>query len=103
MSHSLKTDGERLHGFGPTGYRPYASSERALLRDALRAAETLTDRAARPGVLADAERLVTTAHAEAVAAFLSEHGLAAGDIDIIGFHGQTVLHRPARKVDRADR
>ncbi len=94
----LKTDGERLHGFGPTGYRPYASSERSLLRDALRAAETLTDRAARPGVLADAERLVTTAHAEAVLAFLTENGLAAGDIDIIGFHGQTVLHRPAEKL-----
>ena len=94
----LETDGEQLRGFGPTGYRPYAQSERALLREALRAAGTLTDRTARPGVLAEAERFVTAAHAEAVAAFLSEHRLAAGDIDIVGFHGQTVLHRPTEKL-----
>ncbi len=92
----VDTDGERLHALGPTGYRAYTQAERALLRDALRAAETLADRRARPGVLADAERLVTDAHAEAVAAFLSAHALAARDIDVVGFHGQTVLHRPAQ-------
>ena len=53
----------------------------------------LRDRAARPGALAAAERLVTAAHREAVAGFLAEHRIAA---DIIGFHGQTVLHRPER-------
>jgi anhydro-N-acetylmuramic acid kinase len=94
----VDTDGERLRGLGPTGYRPYTQAERALLRDALRAAETLADRTARPGVLADAERLVTDAHAEAVAAFLSAHALAARDIDVVGFHGQTVLHRPAQRL-----
>lgn len=94
----VDTDGERLHGLGPTGYRPYTRTERALLREALAAAATLTDRNARPGVLADAERLVTDAHAEMVAAFLCDHGLTARDIDIVGFHGQTVLHRPAQKL-----
>jgi len=94
----VDTDGERLDGLGPTGYRPYTQAERALLREALAAAATLSDRNARPGVLADAERLVTDTHAEMVAAFLSSHGLAARDIDIVGFHGQTVLHRPTQKL-----
>ena len=94
----VDTDGERLDGLGPTGYRPYTQAERALLREALAAAVPLSDRNARPGVLADAERLVTDTHAEMVAAFLSSHGLAASDIDIVGFHGQTVLHRPTQKL-----
>ena len=31
----IETDGERIAGFGPTGYRPYSDAERALLRQAL--------------------------------------------------------------------
>jgi anhydro-N-acetylmuramic acid kinase len=38
------------------------------------------------------------AHAEAVKAFTAQHHLASEDIDIVGFHGQTVLHRPERKL-----
>jgi anhydro-N-acetylmuramic acid kinase len=87
----ISTDGERIAALGPRGYRPYAEAERALLRQALSDAAQLRDRAARPGALAAAERLVTAAHREAVAGFLAEHRIAA---DIIGFHGQTVLHRP---------
>ncbi len=90
----IETDGERIGGLGPSGYRPYTDAERALLREALAAAGALADRSARPGVLAAAERLVTDAHGEAVAAFMSRHSIAVSGIDIIGFHGHTVLHRP---------
>ncbi len=92
---AVTTDGERIMGLGPRGYRPYAESERALLRQALADAVLLDDRAARPGALAAADRLVTAAHGEAVRGFLAEHGLRP---DIIGFHGQTVLHRPERHL-----
>ncbi len=94
----IRTDGERVAGFGPSGYRPYAESERAVLRQALAVATALSERTARPGVLADAEQVVTRAHAEAVGAFLRDNGLAAREIDIVGFHGQTVLHRPQRRL-----
>jgi anhydro-N-acetylmuramic acid kinase len=33
-----------------------------------------------------------------VARFLAENDIAAADIAVIGFHGQTVLHRPDRKL-----
>ncbi len=94
----LRTDGERLGGFGPTGYRAYSTAERGLLREALAAATTLSNRNERPGVLNDAEQLVTKAHAEAVEAFLTQHGLARSEVDVVGFHGQTVLHRPADRL-----
>lgn len=94
----IETDGERIGAFGPTGYRAYADSERELLRQALTDAASITRRDARPGVLADAERLVTHAHAEAVENFLRTNSLSRDDIDVVGFHGQTVLHRPDQKL-----
>jgi anhydro-N-acetylmuramic acid kinase len=94
----IETDGERIARFGPVGYRPYTEGERDLLRRALAAATSLTDRAARPGVLAEAEALVTQAHAGAVEDFLRAHSIVRGDIAVVGFHGQTVLHRPEHRL-----
>jgi anhydro-N-acetylmuramic acid kinase len=94
----INTNGEEIGRLGPTLYRPYSAEERSLLRQAMTAAANLADRAERPGPLADAEALVTRSHAEAVEAFLAAHGMAASDIAVVGFHGQTVLHDTARRL-----
>jgi anhydro-N-acetylmuramic acid kinase len=94
----IETDGERILSLGPSGYRPYSDSERATLRQALAEAVHLTAREQRPGVLAAAEQLVTEAHAQAVARFVGDHALVWQDIDVVAFHGQTVLHRPADRL-----
>ncbi len=94
----VETDGGRVAALGPTGYRAYSEAERALLRRALADAVGLDDRAARHGVLAQAEQLVTDAHAEAVERFLGEERIERGEIAMVGFHGQTVLHRPQDKL-----
>jgi anhydro-N-acetylmuramic acid kinase len=94
----IETDGKRVQAFGPTGYRPYTEAERGLLRQALAEAVHLPQRDARPGILREAERAVTLAHAEAVAAFTAQNHIAREDVDIVGFHGQTVLHRPAQRM-----
>lgn len=94
----VETDGDASLSFGPTGNYPYSDADRALLRNALAEAATLEDREARPGVLAFAERMVTDRHAEAVEAFLNDNGVEAASVDIVGFHGQTVLHRPKQKL-----
>jgi anhydro-N-acetylmuramic acid kinase len=91
----IETDGKRVQAFGPSGYRPYTEPERRLLRQALAEAVHLPQREARPGILREAERVVTVAHAEAVASFTAHNRITFEDIDIVGFHGQTVLHRPA--------
>jgi anhydro-N-acetylmuramic acid kinase len=44
--------------------------------------------------LGDAERALTENHAVAVAQFLKDAGIARSSVDVIGFHGQTVLHNP---------
>ncbi len=90
----LATDGEDVVERGPSATYPYRPEQQALLHEALVAAKSVTDRAARPGCLAEAERELTGWHAEAVHLFLQQNGLRSSEIDVIGFHGQTVIHRP---------
>src|SRR5690606_5727686 len=94
----VETDGETVTRLGPVGYRAYPNEERLLLQRAFAAAASLTDRTARPGALLEAESLVTGAHFQAIEAFLHEHGIARDKIDVVGFHGQTVLHRPEARL-----
>lgn len=94
----IETDGETVAAFGPVGYRRYGEGERTILRRALAEAVGLADRDARPGVIGEAERIVTEAHADAVETFIDAHGIDRREIDVIGFHGQTVLHRPAHRL-----
>ena len=94
----IETNGATVSAFGPTGYRAYADDERALLRQALAEGALLTDRWKRPGVLADAEAFVTAVHAETVENFLRAESIDKAQVAIVGFHGQTVLHKPAAKL-----
>jgi anhydro-N-acetylmuramic acid kinase len=91
---AIETDGERVTRFGPSAVHFYHDEEREILRRATDMARTLRDRTARPGVIAEAEQLVTVLHAAAVNAFLDANGIDRASIDVVGFHGQTVLHRP---------
>jgi anhydro-N-acetylmuramic acid kinase len=94
----IETDGQRIAGFGPVAYRPYREDERSLLRRALAEAVTLTDRNARPGVIGEAEALTTRTHAETVERLLIENKVSPADIAVVGFHGQTVIHRPQARL-----
>jgi anhydro-N-acetylmuramic acid kinase len=94
----VETDGGSELRFGPTGFRPYEPDDRALFRSALTEAKAAVDRAARPGVLAAAEACVTERHRQAVEDFLATHGIARQSIDVVGFHGQTVVHRPQQRL-----
>lgn len=91
----LATDGEVIAEAGPTLFRPYAESEKALLRKALAEARSISDRTARPPALAEAEAMVTDAHAEAVEGLRRSYGKP---VQLIGFHGQTVFHAPERRL-----
>lgn len=74
----VDTDGERIFGFGESGYRPYSEDERAILRAAL---------GKWPGDdVAGAKDVVQAAHTELLARF--------GGVQLVGFHGQTLAHDP---------
>ena len=79
----IVTDGKDVFGFEETAYRPYSEAERSVLRAALGQDESGVDVSA-------AAEVIETAHAEILSGF--------DDIDVVGFHGQTLLHRPEEKI-----
>lgn len=84
----VETDGEaQIHAIAFAD-RPYSDEERALIREAARHALTLPEPMSDP-LIERAEDLLTRAHAEAVSALPGQE--KAG---LVGFHGQTVAHRP---------
>jgi anhydro-N-acetylmuramic acid kinase len=72
----------------------YPDDFRDRLRQAISDAKVLSSREQRPGCLADVERELTDRHAEAALRFLGDRMLQPSAVDVIGFHGQTVLHKP---------
>ena len=77
------TDGETIETFGATAYRPYSDDERAVLRAGL---GTWPDD---PRANAAAE-VVETAHAEVLARMIARDP----EVEVVGFHGQTLAHDP---------
>ena len=93
----VETDGVDVAVPGPALGVPYDAQTRALLRAALSDAQTVAAGAPVPYSIRDAEKRLTEAHAEAVKALLHKARLAPSDISLIGFHGQTILHRPEQR------
>lgn len=90
----VETDGDVISARGARFARPYEAAERRVLRAALAAAQDWTHGAPMPEAVAEGERTITAAHVDAANEILAEAGLTAADIDLIGMHGQTILHRP---------
>ncbi|MBJ6127370.1 anhydro-N-acetylmuramic acid kinase [Microvirga splendida] len=89
----IRTDGETVQEFGPWTLAPYPPELRPLLRDAMAAARDWNFEGPEPAIFARAEDALTWAQSAAVTAFLTEAGIKPSDVAIIGFHGQTMLHR----------
>lgn len=90
----VRTDGEAIVERGGFLSVPYEPAFRDRLKQALEDAKAIRHRDERPDDLSRMERELTLRHAEAVALFLQQEKLKREDVDLIGFHGQTVLHRP---------
>jgi len=80
----LWTDGIRIEKTGLSATFPYDPA----LRDGLRGI------LGGEGPVEAVERALTEAHAAAVDRFLSDAALSKDAVDVIGFHGHTILHRP---------
>jgi anhydro-N-acetylmuramic acid kinase len=94
----IETDGELALRRGPSGTVAYDKAFRTRLAQAMADARAVSDRADRPGSLADVERDLTRRHVTAVRQFMAEQKLEAAAVDAIGFHGHTVLHAPEHRL-----
>ena len=90
----LRTDGESVAEFGPWTLAPYPPEVRSLLARALAEALQWQFTGPEPAVFREAEQALTRGQSEAVTSFLTAQGIDPASVAVIGFHGQTVLHRP---------
>ena len=90
----LRTDGETVVERGPFLFVPYPSAVTRRIGAGIADAMAIERRTDRPGTLVELENEITERHANAVETFLAANGMKTANIDLVGFHGQTVLHRP---------
>lgn len=89
----LETDGETVIRPGAAMSEPFGDALRRAMESAVSAARRWKFNGEDPKEFNASEKMLTEAHAQAVEHLLDEAGLTADQIDVIGFHGQTVLHR----------
>lgn len=88
----LSSDGETIEDFGPTNLISFSADERAIVKEATE--QFVKTGGAEPGLLARADDIIIDVHVRCATELLAMPG--AGEIELIGYHGQTVLHRPDR-------
>ncbi|MGI4733047.1 MAG: anhydro-N-acetylmuramic acid kinase [Janthinobacterium lividum] len=90
----LETDGVAVTGFGPALLEGFTGEELACLTRAT--ADALAGDGAEPwpASFAIASTAIVAAHVRAARTLLARSD--AGTVELVGFHGQTVLHRPDR-------
>lgn len=89
----LRTDGDSIAGFGAYRLAPYPEGLSDLLFATLDAARKWNFEGPEPAIFREAQDRLTRAQAEAVRALVEEKGPGLGGLGIVGFHGQSVLHR----------
>ena len=99
----LETDGRAILAFGPAGERKLSAETRAIVEAATREALVWPWDAPRPATFEVAARAIADEHVLAARTFMELHGLTARDLDLVGFHGQTVLHQPKSESRPAGR
>jgi anhydro-N-acetylmuramic acid kinase len=91
----VETDGEHhVRPLSGAAY-PYPADLRARLQQVIADPER-----AEHDPLQALEGEVTFVFKQAIRRFMAETGLHAQDVDLIGCHGQTVFHRPERRITR---
>ncbi len=93
----IETDGESFVRPISDYSVSYEDVQRGIIASALEAAVRLGDRTKRTGVIKAAEDVITEAHIVAVNTFIEQEGVERDAIDVVGFHGQTIIHKPDQR------
>lgn len=86
----IRADAQRVHAFGPDLGQPYDPAFRQRLVACYGGKQPADE-------IASVERELTERHAAAVMALLAKAGLTPAEIEVVGFHGQTIHHAPHQR------
>lgn len=88
----LETDGEAQVVFGPWAEQPMPTKTREVLEATIQVALKWSRGEAEPAIFDEARRAIVECHFQAASDFLKRNSLNFADFDVLGVHGQTVLH-----------
>ncbi len=89
----IKTDGDKSITLGPTLCVSYVSEFQEKLQSIL----GITEKTEAVEII---EKQLTTLHAEAIEMLLKKFHIQKKDIDVVGFHGHTILHQSPKKYPK---
>ncbi|WP_417456981.1 anhydro-N-acetylmuramic acid kinase [Kordiimonas sp.] len=92
----IYTDGVKVERLGPSLTLPYTPAMRDQVKRGLSLATSCSHNTPVPEDIRQLEQDLTDWHADAVDELLAVTGHTVADVDVIGFHGQTLTHRPDR-------
>lgn len=90
----IKSDGETVERFGEAFHMDYSNEMRSRLKTTLSEARAEKKPTDKNTLINETEQILTDLHYVVVSELLELNALKADDIDVIGFHGQTLLHGP---------
>ena len=90
----LKSDGQNEIEIVGHLSHAYPAVFRSKLKQSLDKVAGVTKRADLPETVLSLERELTLEHAAIVDQLLKKYAISPSKVDLIGFHGQTILHRP---------
>lgn len=90
----IKSDGNYANVVGKAVHIPYDHELRHKISQGMAEAIKLGHPSKMTEHLYILEKWLTDIHGDAVAEILSANGLTSDNIDVVGFHGQTLLHKP---------
>lgn len=92
----IKTDGHQVTRFGKACHIPYTVEQRDQLQEAFAHAKRENNPNVRSNSILIAEGVINKLHLDAINEIISINQLQKNDIEVIGFHGQTLLHNPEK-------
>jgi anhydro-N-acetylmuramic acid kinase len=84
----LDTDGQDIHTIYPSYMHNYSREIQNKISHLIKSGSGSLEE------IAHVSNLLTTEHAQAVSAFITYHNIDITEVDLIGFHGQTIFHKP---------
>lgn len=90
----IKTDGIKVQRYGQCFHHPYTKEQQTVILEAIELAQEAGSPDVNSNSIATAEGFINEIHTKAVREIMKLNDLTSEDVDVVGFHGQTLLHKP---------